>query len=184
MIKYLGSFCGWADDSIDGIFAPGGSMANIFGIILARHNKFPQVKKDGIASLPGQAVIFASEDSHYSFVKGCIWMGHGSSAVIKVKSDATGCMNVDDLVDKIELALSEGKIPFMIAATAGTTVLSAFDPIKELGKIAKKFNIWLHVDAALGGTVLFSQKYRSLMDGIDQADSMTWNLHKLGVSLI
>ena len=181
-MKHLGSYCEWPEESIDGIFAPGGSMANIFGIILARHKMFPQVKTHGIASIPGQAVIFASEDSHYSFVKGCIWMGHGSTSVIKVKTDDTGSMLVDDLKHKINDALANGKIPFMIAATAGTTVLSAFDPIKQLATIAKEYHLWLHVDAALGGTVLFSRKHRWLMDGIEHVDSMSWNLHKLAVS--
>ena len=53
-------------------------MANIFGMILARHSKFPSIKTDGLNSLNGhQLVTFVSEDAHYSFVKGSIWMGHG-----------------------------------------------------------------------------------------------------------
>lgn len=182
LMKYLASFCSWPSESVDGIFVPGGSMSNMFGLTVARHAKFPNVKKEGVASIAGKAVIFVSEDAHYSFVKGCVWTGHGSDAVIKVATDASGCMLVDDLRDKITQSLTDGKVPFMIAATAGTTVLSAFDNIKALSQVAKQFNVWLHVDAALGGTVLFSKNHRSLMHGVEEADSISWNLHKLGVS--
>ena len=158
-------------------------MANMMGIITSRHLKFPEIKKHGVASINGKGVILISEDAHYSFVKGFIWMGHGSDAVIKVKTDRNGCMCIDDLSEKIAQARAEGKIPFMIAATAGTTVLSAFDCIDRIAAVAKQNDIWLHVDACLGGTVLFSRKHRSLMSGVDQADSISWNLHKLGVSI-
>lgn len=184
LMQHFGSFCGWSSDTIDGLFVPGGSMANMMAIITSRHYKFPEIKKHGVSSIQGKGVILISEDAHYSFVKGFIWMGHGSDAVIKVKTDSNGCMSIDDLNDKITEAHDQGKIPFMIAATAGTTVLSAFDSIDKIAAIAKQNNIWLHVDACLGGTVLFSRKHCSLMNGINQADSISWNLHKLGVSFI
>lgn len=167
---------------IDGIFAPGGSMANIFGMILARHEKFPEIKTKGLCNM-GQLVIFVSEDAHYSFVKGSIWMGHGSNSVVKVKSNEYGVMDVSNLEQCIEDSLKDGKIPLMIACTSGTTVLGAFDPIFEVSKVAEKYKLWLHVDAALGGTVLFSSKHKHLMAGVQFADSVAWNLHKLGVRI-
>lgn len=158
-------------------------MANIFGMILARHSKFPSIKAEGLNSLNGhQLVTFVSEDAHYSFVKGSIWMGHGSSSVVKVSTDHNGCMNVSNLEECINRAITDGKIPFMVVATSGTTVLGAFDPIAEVSKVASKYGLWLHVDAALGGTVLFSRNHKHLMDGVSTADSVAWNLHKLGVS--
>ena len=105
-----------------------------------------------------------------------------SSSVIKVSTDHNGCMNVSNLEECINRAITDGKIPFMVVATSGTTVLGAFDPIAEVSKVASKYGLWLHVDAALGGTVLFSRKHKHLMDGIEAADSVAWNLHKLGVS--
>lgn len=158
-------------------------MANIFGMILARHSKFPNIKTDGLNSLNGQQLVtFVSEGAHYSFVKGSIWMGHGSSSVIKVPTDHDGCMNVSNLEECINRAITDGKIPLMVVATSGTTVLGAFDPIAEVSKVTSKYGLWLHVDAALGGTVLFSRTHKHLMDGVSVADSVAWNLHKLGVS--
>lgn len=156
-------------------------MANIYGMILARFKKFPQIKTEGIRGLQHDLVLFVSQEAHYSFVKGSIWMGHGSKSVIKVRTDAMGHMDVDHLDECIQKAIREGKTPYMIGATAGTTVLGSFDPIMKIKDIAKKYDLWLHVDAALGGTVLFSKTHRRLMSGVEFADSVTWNLHKLAV---
>lgn len=155
-------------------------MANIFGMILARHEKFPEIKTKGLCGI-GQLVIFVSEDAHYSFVKGSFWMGHGSNSVVKIRTNECGIMDVTNLEECIEECLKDKKIPLMIACTSGTTVLGAFDPILEVSKVAQKYKLWLHVDAALGGTVLFSRKHKHLMNGVQFADSVAWNLHKLGV---
>lgn len=72
------------------------------------------------------------------------------------------------LESEIKRALSEGAAPFMVSATAGTTVLGAFDPIEELADLCEKYGLWLHVDAAWGGGALVSKKYRSLLQGIER----------------
>ncbi|MDC3298180.1 pyridoxal-dependent decarboxylase, partial [Candidatus Poseidoniaceae archaeon] len=78
-----------------------------------------------------------------------------------------------------------GKTPFCVVATAGTTVRGAFDPIKEIAAICSDHDIWFHVDAAWGGSCMFSAKLRSLMDGVELADSVCWDAHKMmGVPLI
>ena len=155
-------------------------MANIYGLILARHQKFPKVKTEGIGAM-GHLVSFVSEDAHYSFVKGSIWMGMGSQSVIKVPVDSKGRMQPQLLDKAIQKVLFEGKSPYLVAATAGTTVLGSFDSIREISQVSQKYGLWLHVDAALGGTVLFSRTHRHLMAGVEDADSVSWNLHKLAV---
>lgn len=90
----------------------------------------------------------------------------------------------EELTKAIQHAFVEGKRPFMVNATCGSTVLGAFDNLEEISRICKRFDIWLHVDACLGGTVLFSPKYRHLMNGIENANSFTVNPHKsIGVPL-
>ena len=80
--------------------------------------------------------------------------------------------------------LKNGYVPFYINATAGTTVLCAFDDIFEISKISKKYNIWLHVDGAFGGSVIFTEKYFHLLRGLEKSDSFCFNAHKtLGVPL-
>lgn len=72
------------------------------------------------------------------------------------------------LESEIQRALSEGAAPFLVSATAGTTVLGAFDPLEELADICQKYGLWLHVDAAWGGGALVSKKHRHLLKGIER----------------
>ncbi|CAG2108069.1 unnamed protein product, partial [Medioppia subpectinata] len=178
LIKYLGELVGYECSQIDGMFAPGGSSANTYAMVLSRQKAFPQSKQKGIREL-GELVMFASEDSHYSFVKSAIWLGMGTESVIKVKADERGRMCVSELRDSILFAKSGGKVPYMVSATSGTTVLGAFDPLPEIADICQEFGLWLHVDGALGGAWLMSRQHRHLLSGVNRADSVTWDLHKM-----
>jgi len=162
----------------DGLFCPGGSMANGYAISLARFRKRPEIKEHGLFGIP-EMVMFVSEDAHYSFKKLASFQGMGGKHVVGVKVDSRGKMDPCQLVRAIEDALAKGQEPFLVCATAGTTVLGAFDPIDAMGVICMKYGLWFHVDAAWGGGALMSDKYRKLMKGIDKADSVTWNPHKL-----
>ena len=88
-------------------------------------------------------------------------------------------MSVSDLNEKLDACLAEKAVPLMICATAGTTVLGAFDPIDELAVLSKMHGIWLHVDGAWGGPVIFSNTHKKLVKGIEKADSLTFDAHKL-----
>ena len=91
---------------------------------------------------------------------------------------------VQTVVNQIKSDLQEGLIPFYINATSGTTVLCAFDNIEDISKVSKKYDVWLHVDGAFGGSVLFSNKYFHLLKGVENSDSFCFNAHKtLGVPL-
>lgn len=79
----------------------------------------------------------------------------------------------------INKSIADGEQPLMVSLTGGTTVLGAFDPIEPCVDICKKHDIWVHVDAAWGGGALVSKKYRHLFKGVELADSVTWNPHKL-----
>ncbi|XP_042279589.1 acidic amino acid decarboxylase GADL1-like [Thunnus maccoyii] len=83
------------------------------------------------------------------------------------------------LEELIKAAKSEGALPFMVNATAGTTVLGAFDPIEEIADICEKHDLWLHVDACWGGAALMSKKHKHLLKGIHRANSVAWNPHKM-----
>ncbi|XP_053907645.1 cysteine sulfinic acid decarboxylase isoform X5 [Cuculus canorus] len=90
-----------------------------------------------------------------------------------------GKMVPEELEKEIQRAKAEGAEPFFVCATSGTTVLGAFDPLGAIADICQRHNLWLHVDAAWGGSALLSGKHRHLLDGIERADSVAWNPHKM-----
>ncbi|XP_014248186.1 cysteine sulfinic acid decarboxylase [Cimex lectularius] len=176
VLKEMRTIVGFTEG--DGIFSPGGSIANGYAINCARFNKMPQIKEKGLHGLP-RLVLFTSEDAHYSIKKMAALQGIGSDNVYLVKTEANGKMDVRDLRAQVEKSLEEGAVPFMVSATAGTTVLGAYDPIEEIHEVCKDHGMWLHVDAAWGGGALVSKKYRHLLRGIEKSDSVTWNPHKM-----
>jgi len=109
----------------DGIFAPGGSSSNMYGMVLARYKHVPSIKTTGMFGLR-PLVIFTSEDSHYSLKKAAHWLGIGVENCIAVSVNDKGQMSLDDLEYKIKEAQARGCDPFFINATAGTTVLGPY----------------------------------------------------------
>uniref|UniRef100_A0A8C6P129 Cysteine sulfinic acid decarboxylase n=1 Tax=Nothobranchius furzeri TaxID=105023 RepID=A0A8C6P129_NOTFU len=176
VLRSLRQLLGWTEG--DGIFCPGGSMSNMYAINLARYRLFPEVKSQGLWSVPRLA-IFTSPESHYSVRKGAAFLGFGTDSLILVNVDDRGHMIPEDLDEKIELSKSQGVVPLLVSCTSGTTVQGAFDPLDQIADVCGKHKLWMHVDAAWGGSVLFSKQHRSLMKGIDRADSVAWNPHKM-----
>ncbi len=93
-------------------------------------------------------------------------------------------MDHTKLEEIIEKQKAAGKKPFFISASAGTTVMGAFDKFEEIGKIAKKHNIWFHIDGCWGGVAIFSSKIKHLVKGVELSDSFAVDPHKgLGVPI-
>lgn len=97
-----------------------------------------------------------------------MFMGMGSSNVAKIKTSAIGKMDVQDLEAQIQRFIEDGCEPMMVSATAGTTVLGAYDDLVSISHLCRKYQMWMHVDAAWGGGALMSPKYRHLLKGIEQ----------------
>lgn len=108
-------------------------------------------------------------------------LGLGTNAVIKIPVDQAGRMRADLLEPAIIEAKQRGLTPLYVNATAGTTVLGAYDPIRPLSDVAKKYNLWLHVDGSWGGSAIFSRRSVDLekLDGVELANSITVNPHKM-----
>ena len=161
-----------------GQFVTGGSNANLIAVLCARNKAIPGTKEKGLR-LEKSLTMFVSDQAHYSFLKAANVLGIGADNVILVKTDDNGRMLIEALEKEICESIQQGKKPFFVAATAGTTVQGAFDPINEVANIARKYDLWLHVDGALGGSALLSRKHRSLLKGCEIADSFTWDPHKM-----
>lgn len=176
LIGKLCSLVGYEDG--DGTFLTGGSNANLVAMFSARNKICPDIKTQGMHS-SSRLSAFVSEQSHYSFDIAANLLGIGTDRVYKIPVDAGGSMRVDLLDSAVQKSLEKGETPFFIAATAGTTLLGAFDPIRKIVTIGKHYGIWVHVDGAFGGSIILSSKRKMLFDGLAQADSFTMDPHKL-----
>uniref|UniRef100_A0A8C2QY25 Glutamate decarboxylase 1 n=1 Tax=Capra hircus TaxID=9925 RepID=A0A8C2QY25_CAPHI len=169
LLKKMCEIIGWRETEADGIFSPGGSISNLYGILVARYKQYPEIKARGMAVLPC-IVLFVSEQGHYSIKKAAAALGIGTDNVIEVRCDERGKMIPAELEKNILQAQRKGQTPFCVVATAGSTVFGAFDPLHDI--------------AAWGGGLLLSRKHSYKLSGIERADSVTWNPHKLmGVPL-
>ena len=164
-----------------GTFPTGGSMCNFMALIIARDKKDPKIKNDGKSQ---NLICYSSENSHYSIGKNASFAGIGRDNVRYIKTNKKGEMCSENLQSAIENDLKNGFIPLFVNATVGTTVMGAIDPISEIANICNKNNIWFHIDGAFSGTVIFSKKYKYLIEGVQNSDSFCFNAHKtLGTPL-
>ncbi len=159
-----------------GIFVPGGSMANLMGLLMARDTADTDVSRKGITQ---NMIAYTSENSHYSMDKNIRFAGLGYEHLRKIETDEHGRMLPLKLKEAIEQDLAQGHVPFFVKATAGTTVLGCFDPLDDIADICKEYNLWLHVDGSFGGSCIFSKDHQHLVSGINRAHSFGINAHKM-----
>jgi glutamate/tyrosine decarboxylase-like PLP-dependent enzyme len=178
LVRLLGMKFGYAADRVEGTFTSGGAEANHSALALALRRAFPETVSHGLRALPHQPVLYASRGSHHSLVKAARLCGLGSEALHVVEVDAAQRMLPAELSAQIEHDRRAGEAPFMVVATAGTTGAGAVDPIAPLAEIATEEGLWLHADAAWGGAAVLVPELAPLLDGIDRADSITFDAHK------
>ena len=160
----------------NGTFPTGGSMSNYMALVMARDAKDPNCRAEGVRK---PLVVYTSKESHYSNAKNASFAGIGRNNIRYIEADETGRMIPAKLEAQIQQDLADGYIPTYVNATAGTTVLGAFDPIDKIADITEKHKLWLHVDGAYCGSVIFSEKYKHLLKGMERSDSFSYNAHKM-----
>lgn len=175
LVKQMGLRVGF--ENADGVFTPGGSLSNLSGMLVARDRKRPGARRHG---LRGQRLrVYTSELSHYSVAKAVTMLGIGLDNLVRVAVDERGRMDPQALRDAIAEDLAAGHEPMMVNATAGTTVLGAFDPIDAIADVCDDHDLWLHVDGAFGGSAVLDPAQAHLLQGSERADSVAWDAHKL-----
>ena len=121
-------------------------MSNMMALHLARFKQNNSVKTKGNHAFDKPLIVLTSDEAHYSIQKAANVMGIGTDNVWKVQTDDYGRMRPDKLEEEISRAVNEGKLPVMVNATSGTTVLGAYDLLVEIADICEKHKIWMHVD--------------------------------------
>lgn len=154
-----------------GIFVSGGSMANMTALIAARN----KLLSDDTQHL---GTAYVSEQTHSSVAKDLRIIGVTDKRIRKIPTDAHFRMDMRKLQSAIREDIAAGFIPFVVIASAGTTNTGSIDPMEEISALCQKYGIWMHVDGAYGASILLSKKYRHLLNGVEKADSLSWDAHK------
>ncbi|HEY9833045.1 MAG TPA: aspartate aminotransferase family protein [Stenomitos sp.] len=168
----------------DGIFTSGGTQSNFMGLLLAR-DAFARdrlnwsIQQLGLPKEAHQFRILCSKVSHFTIRQSAALLGLGEQAVVTVETDADYRLCPTDLARKIAKLKQENLLPIAIAATVGTTDFGSIDPLPDLAACAKEHGLWLHVDAAYGGALILSDRYRHKLVALEAADSISVDFHKL-----
>lgn len=167
---------GWNPDSCSGLLTSGGSLANLTALLTARNICFPDAWQQGV---PNNAVIVTQADAHYCVARSAGILGIGTQNIVAAPLDDRRRMDAEQLDQILSRLKSVGKTVMAVAAAACATPIGAFDPLNLVADVCQKHCVWLHVDAAHGGGTLMSSTHRSLLKGIDRADSIVWDAHKM-----
>jgi aromatic-L-amino-acid decarboxylase len=167
-----------------GVIQDTASTATLVALICARERTTEYAAaRGGLQSSERPLVVYASGQSHSSVEKAALLAGFGRDNVRIVAVGDDYGMSVEALRKAVAADEAQGRIPCAIAATVGSTVLTAVDPLEALAEIARQYGMWLHVDAAMAGSAMILPECRPLWRGVEQADSLVLNPHKwLGTS--
>jgi L-2,4-diaminobutyrate decarboxylase len=169
VIRWLAGRVGYPASAL-GTAVSGGSAANLTGLMAARARW--KAKREPTSARP---TILCSADAHYSIARAASIMGIDSEHVIKVPTNDRHQLDLGALA----AALRDADDVMAIVATSGSTASGAFDDLRAIAALRDQYDTWLHVDAAHGASVLLSERLRHLVDGLDLADSLAWDPHKM-----
>ncbi|MEZ4368258.1 MAG: pyridoxal-dependent decarboxylase [Kofleriaceae bacterium] len=178
VIGWMAAQLGWAEGA-GGVLTSGGSLGNLTALLAARQARAGyDAWTEPTAAGPPLAVL-TSADAHYSVARAVRILGWGDAGVVPVAIDARHRLRPRALDDAAAAAAAAGVRVVAIVAAAGSTATGAFDPLDEIAAIAAARGLWLHVDGAHGASVALSSHHRARLRGIERADSVVWDAHKL-----
>jgi aromatic-L-amino-acid decarboxylase len=169
VVRWFCEIAGYGDGS-GGVLTSGGSLANLTAIIAARRAILGDDFK--------RATLYCGDQTHHAFQKAAILAGFPAANIREIPSDAMFRVRVDLLADAIARDRADGFAPFMLCGSAGTTATGAVDDLAALGSLAREESLWFHVDGAYGAFFLLTERGRSAMLGISEADSIILDPHK------
>ena len=176
-IDWIKQLIGYPGDAA-GLFVSGGSMANFAALAAARNaragHKFVAEGMQGSQNM----CVYVSQETHHSIEKAAALLGIGRDNVRKIDVDDRRKIRIDRLSETITRDIAAGRKPFCVVGNAGTVMTGAVDPLPAISEVARKFDMWMHVDAAYGGFATMADSARPLFAGIELADSVALDPHK------
>ncbi len=165
------------DEKAYGLLTSGGTLATLTALLTAR-----QIKSENNVWQNGhqeKLAIIITDEAHYAVDRAARIMGLGDKGILKVPVDKSFKMKTSVLENYYEQAQRDGLKVFAVVGNACSTATGTYDNLNEIADFCEKHNLWFHVDAAHGGGAIFSSKYKYLLDGINRADSIVIDLHKM-----
>ncbi len=159
-----------------GVLTHGGSLANLTALLAARARVDPAAWAEGSRR---DLVVVAPEAAHYSIARAAGIMGLGQRALVAAPADADGRLLADRLPAALAAQRAQGKVVLAVVANACSTAAGLYDPLREAALACHEAGAWLHVDGAHGASALASPRLRHLLDGVELADSLVWDAHKM-----
>ena len=177
VMQWTAKIIGLPDD-FTGVIQDTASTATLCSILTARE-KFTdyQINRNGFSG-EQKFTLYSSGEAHSSVEKAVKIAGFGSENLRKIEVDSQYAMDPGALEKAIVEDIRQGNRPLAVIAAVGTTGSIAVDPLRPIGEICKKYNLWLHVDAAYAGTGLLLPENRRMIDGIELVDTFVFNPHK------
>ncbi len=178
LVQWMAGLIGY-DSQADGIFTHGGTLGNLTALLAARQCLAEgDVWTRGVRSEQPVSVL-VSDQCHYSVKRAVAVMGLGEDAVCHVPVDARFKMTREGLEERFAEAETQGRRVIAVVGNACSTATGTYDNFNMIADFAQEHQLWFHVDGAHGASALLSHKYRHLLNGLDRADSMVWDAHKM-----
>ena len=178
LVRAFGGQFGYEPLQTEGTFCSGGAEANHTALITALTHALPEFVEQGVRALGASPVLYVSAEGHHSVHKAARLSGLGTAAVREIPVGEDLRLDLAALRSRIARDRAEGLAPFLVVATAGATSSGVIDPIAPVAEVAARERLWLHVDAAWGGAAVLVPELRALLEGVERADSLTFDAHK------
>lgn len=179
VVDALGEAIGFTPGEFGGLVTSGGSLANLTALLTARNVTLGESWSRGLAGKSPAPVLVAHAEAHYCVTRSAGILGIGADQIVRVPLDAKRRMDVPAL-DDILSNLRAKNVPIVaVSAAACATPIGAFDPLTDVADVSRRHEVWLHVDAAHGGAACLSAKHRHLVRGLELADSVVCDAHKM-----
>ncbi len=162
-----------------GVIQDTASTSTLVALICARERASDfALTRGGLQGLKSPLVVYVSPHSHSSVEKAALLAGFGRDNIRTVQADGEFAMKADALAEAVHRDRDAGRVPCAVVATVGTTATTAIDPLAAITEVARREDVWIHVDAAMAGSAMILPDCRWMWDGIENADSLVFNAHK------